>query len=335
MTFTCGSTHALDSLATGLFARTSESFWLPPPDSQTAGAESVDKLFYAILGIATFFFVLIVALMLLFVILYRRRSEVAPDNVRTHNTLLEIIWTAIPLAIVIVIFYWGFVGYMDMRLPPREAYEIDVVARQWNWQFTYPNRYSPDPPILHVPAGQPVRLIMRSEDVIHGLSIPDFRVKMDLVPWRYTKAWFRAKEPGIHELYCTEYCGTGHSDMTTLVEVHKRGEFEAWLEKAAAGLESMGPAERGKRLFVVQGCAGCHSVDGTAKTGPSFQGIWGQEHSFRNAPPAPVDENYVRESIVDPSAKVREGYEDKMNSYQGTFTDEEIGYLIRFIQSLQ
>ncbi len=332
MTFPAGLIATFDSLGTALWAQTSESFWLPPPDSTTAGAESVDRLFYAILWVSVFFFALIVGLMVVFVVVYRRRPGVEPGVSPSHNRALEVTWSVIPAVIVVLIFYWGFVGYMDMRLPPREAFEIDVVARQWQWQFTYANGYSD--PVLHVPVDQPVRLIMRSEDVIHSLSIPDFRVKMDLVPGRYTKTWFRAREPGEHDLYCTEYCGTGHSDMTTQVIVHKPGEFDEWLKKAEAGVAGMSPAERGRRLYVTHGCAGCHSTDGSAKTGPTFKGIWGDTRRFSNAPPAKVDENYVRESIVDPSAKVREGYEDKMNSYQGQFTDEEIGYLIRFIQSL-
>ena len=333
MTFPDGLTRMLDLGGTVPIAQASESFWLPPPDSTTAG--SVDNLFYFILWVSLFFFCLIVGLMVLFVILYRRRSGGSPGKAPTHNTPLEITWTVIPLAIIVVIFYRGFTGYMDMQLPRREAYEIDVVARKWSWQFTYPGGYSD--PILHVPAGQPVRLIMRSEDLIHSLSIPDFRVKMDLVPGRYTKTWFHANKDalGPHDLYCTEYCGTGHSDMTTQVIVHEAADFKRWLEKAAAGEAAMGPAERGRKLYVVHGCAGCHSVDGSAKTGPSFKGIWNQTHRFANAPPAVVDENYIRESIVDPSAKIREGYEDKMNSYQGTFSDEEIGYLIKFIQSLK
>ncbi len=316
---------------TMLLAQAGESFWLPPPDSTTAG--SVDSLFYFILWVSVFFFALINVLMAWFVIRYRRRDGVGPGDAPSHNTLLEITWSVIPLIIVVVIFYWGLTGYMNMRLPPRESYEIDVVARQWGWQFNYANGYTD--PILHVPAGEPVRLIMRSEDVIHSLSIPDFRVKMDLVPGRYTRTWFNAKEAGVHELYCTEYCGTGHSDMTTQVIVHEPGTFLKWLEKAAAGIADMTPAERGRRLYVTNGCAGCHSIDGSAKTGPSFKGIWGQTHRFSNASPAVVDENYIRESIVDPSAKITEGYDDKMNSYLGTFSDEELGYLIKFIQSLQ
>ena len=316
---------------TMLLAQAGESFWLPPPDSTTA--ESVDSLFYFILWVCVFFFALINVLMAWFVIRYRRRDGVGPGDAPSHNTLLEITWSVIPFIIVVVIFYWGLTGYMNMRLPPRESYEIDVVARQWGWQFIYGNGYTD--PILHVPAGEPVRLIMRSEDVIHSLSIPDFRVKMDLVPGRYTSTWFRADKAGEHELYCTEYCGTGHSDMTTQVIVHEPGTFLKWLDKAAAGVAGMTPAERGRRLYVTNGCAGCHSIDGSAKTGPSFQGIWGQTHRFSNASAAVVDENYVRESILDPSAKVREGHADKMNSYMGTFSDEELGYLIKFIQSLQ
>lgn len=322
--------HPLSFIVAPL-AQTSESFWLPPPDSTTAG--SVDWLFYFILGVSTFFFVLIAVLMITFVILYRRRPETALQESASHNTLLEITWSVIPVMIVVVIFYLGFVGYMDMRLPPREAYEIDVVARQWSWQFNYPNGLTDT--ILHVPAGQPVRLVMRSEDVIHSLSIPDFRVKMDLVPGRYTRTWFRANEPGEHKLYCTEYCGTDHSTMTTLVKVYKQGEFEDVLEKLLMGIAAMTPAERGERLYVSYGCAQCHSTDGSANTGPSFKGIWGETHEFTNARPAKVDENFVRESILDPSAKVRAGYQDKMNSFRGQVSDEEIGFLVKFIQSLK
>jgi cytochrome c oxidase subunit 2 len=316
---------------TMLFAQASESFWLPPPDSTMAG--EVHSLFYFILWVCTFFFLLIVSLMIYFVIRYRRREGHGPGDAPSHNTLLEITWTVIPLIVVTIIFYWGFVGYIKMRLPPRESYEINVVARQWSWQFKYAEGY--DDIILHVPAGEPVRLIMRSEDVIHSLSIPDFSVKMDVVPGRYTKTWFRADKPGVHELYCTEYCGTDHSTMTTQVIVHEPGTFQQWLKNAAAGVAGMSPIEKGRRLYISQGCAGCHSTDGKVNTGPSFKGIWGQTHRFSNASPTVVDENYIRESIVNPSAKVREGYQNQMNSYQGQLSDEELEFLIKFIQSLK
>ena len=314
-----------------LLGQTDGSFWLPPPDSTTAGA--VDGLFYFLLWMSLIFFTLIVGVMVLFVVLYRRRPGVEPGKTPSHNTLLEITWSAIPLGLVVFIFYWGFVGYLDMRLPPRDAYEINVVAQKWQWMFKYANDHVDTD--LHVPVDQPVRLIMRSNDVIHSLSVPDFRVKMDVVPGRYTKTWFRAKEPGQHLLLCTEYCGTGHSDMTASVVVHKPGDFAIWLDDAARFAADMTPADRGELLWRRHGCQGCHSTDGTAKTGPSFQGIWGEEHTFVRGSPAVVDENYIRESVLDPSAKVREGYKDQMNSYKGSLTDEEIDDLIEFIKALK
>lgn len=319
-------------LPSPLFGRTSESFWLPPPDSTTSG--SVDGLFYFLVGLSAFFFLLIAFLMVLFLVLYRHREGVGPAGSARHNTALEITWTVIPLILVIIIFYFGFTGYMDMRLPPREAYEIRVVAQKWQWIFKYPTGHVDQE--LHVPVNQAVRLIMESKDVIHSLSIPDFRVKMDVVPGRYTKTWFQATSEAVgqHLLLCTEYCGTGHSDMSAVVWVHKRGEFERWLEDAGKFMDELPPAQRGELLYRRHGCQGCHSTDGTAKTGPSFKGIFGETHTFSNASAAVVDENYIRESILDPSAKIRQGFSDKMNSYKGTLRDEEIADIIEFIKSL-
>jgi len=314
-----------------LLGQASDSFWLPPPDSTTAA--HVDRAFYFVLYLSIFFFLLIAVLMVVFVVRYRARPGVGPGEAPSHNTPLEVTWTVIPLLLVIVIFYLGFKGYMDMRLPPRDAYEIEVVAQKWQWLFKYPSGHVDSE--LHVPAGQAVRLLMQSRDVIHSLFIPDFRVKMDVVPGRYTKTWFQAKDPGQHLLLCTEYCGTGHSDMTTTVVVHKPGEFEKWLADADKFAEDMPPAERGALIYRRQGCQGCHSIDGTAKTGPSFKGIYGQTHNFSNAPPTVVDENYIRESILEPSAKIRAGYPNKMNSFKGQLTDEQISDLIAFIKSLK
>jgi len=320
------------STASGwLLGQAGESFWLPPPDSTLAGA--VDPVFYFILWVSVFFFGLITLLMVLFLVRFRRRAGIGPTPSPSHNTPLEVTWSVIPLILVILIFYFGFTGYMDMRVPPREAYEIHVVAQRWQWMFKYPNGHVDEN--LHVPVDQAVRLIMQSKDVIHSLFIPDFRVKMDVVPGRYTKTWFQAKEPGQHLLLCTEYCGTGHSDMSATVFVHAAGKFEKWLADAGKFMEDLPPAERGELLYRRHGCQGCHSADGTAKTGPSFQGIFGQTHAFTNAPPTQVDENYIRESILEPSAKVRQGYSDKMNSYKGSLNDEEIADLIEFIKSLK
>ncbi len=314
-----------------LLAKDEGSFWLPPPSSTTAA--EVDSLFMFIFYVSTFFFVLIVVLMMVFVVIYRRRPGVDPGPAPSHSTVLEVTWTVIPLLIVIAIFYWGFEGYMDMRTSPREAYDIRVTGRKWNWEFTYPNGYVDS--VLHVPVDEPVRLTMTSQDVIHSLFIPAFRVKMDLVPGRYTQTWFRAMKPGEYDLYCAEYCGTKHSDMLSSVVVHPPGEFETWLDKASNFLETMSPVDAGRALYDRRGCAQCHSLDGSARVGPSFKGIYGQTHSFTNAPDTPVDDNYLRESILEPGKKIREGYKNQMPTYKGILSDPEITAIIEFIKSLK
>ncbi|MCR4413346.1 MAG: cytochrome c oxidase subunit II [Thermoguttaceae bacterium] len=315
-----------------LLAEAGGTFWLPPQSSSTA--RYVDAAFHLVLGISTFFFLLIVALMVVFVLRYRRRPGVGPAKSPSHSTALEITWSVIPLGLVVVIFSLGFYGYMEIRTAPRTAYEILVTAQKWKWTFRYPNGY--EDPELHVPVDEPVRLVMQSQDVIHSLFIPAFRLKMDVVPGRYTTTWFRAIAPGEYDLTCTEYCGTGHSDMVTKVVVHAPGEFEPWLRKADEQAQSLAPVDAGRRL-VTQRCASCHSVDGTQvpNGGPSFKGIFGQTHTFTKGPPQVVDENYLRESILDPSKRIREGYEDRMSTFRGQLTDKQITNIIEYIKSLK
>lgn len=320
-----------DSLS--LLAQSGGSFWLPPPGSTTAPV--VDNIFYLILSIATFFFLLIVVLMTVFVILYRRREGVAPGVAPSHNTPLEVAWTVVPVGIVAMLFYLGFNGYMDMRTMPREGYEIRVIGQKWKWLFQYPNGHVDEN--LHVPVAEPVRLTMTSEDVIHSLFIPAFRVKMDVVPGRYTQTWFQALEPGAYDLYCSEYCGTGHSDMLAKVIVHKPGEFKKWLAEAGDFMKNKTPAQAGEELYRRRGCAQCHSTDGTARAngGPSFKGIYGKRVDFEDGTSATADDNYLRESILDPQAKIVAGYRPIMPTYKGLVNDREITAIIEFIKSLK
>jgi cytochrome c oxidase subunit II len=305
------------------------SFWLPP--ARSSGAAAVDAVFYFILGVSTFFFLLIVALMTLFVILYRRRPGVQPGPAPTHNTGLEVVWTVIPLGIAGYIFYQGFTGYMELRHTPPNTYNISVRAQKWKWIFGYDNGNEEGD--LHVPVDRPVRLTMTSEDVIHSLFIPNFRLKMDVVPGRYTTTWFKALEPGTYDLYCAEYCGTGHSDMLAKVIVHEPGQFEKWLQEAGDLLKKLPPAEAGRRLVKMR-CTSCHTIDGSPLIGPSFKGIWGQTHTFTNAQPTAVDENYVRESILEPAAKIREGYQPTMPTFKGILSDQQITAIIEFLKTL-
>lgn len=305
--------------------------WMPP-QSSTVAAE-VDWLFNFILGISVFFFALIVVIMLVFVIRYRRREgrEVAEASA-SHNTALEVIWTGIPVILVAVIFYFGFTSYLNMSTPPANAYEIQVTGQKWNWSFTYPNGYVDQN--LHVPQDRPVRLVMSSVDVIHSLFIPAFRIKMDVLPGRYSKAWFEATQAGEYNIFCAEYCGTSHSDMMAMAIVHPRGEFESWLEKASNFLLTMTPVDGGRRVYEIHGCAQCHSVDGGPRTGPTFFKLFGKEEAMADGSTVVVDENYIRESILEPNEQVVAGYEPVMPTYQGRIKDDEITALIAYMKSL-
>ncbi len=267
-----------------------------------------------------------------FAIAYRRRPGHQAEKTATHSNLLEVTWTIIPTLIVAYVFYAGFSAYMQMQVAPQNSYEILVKAQKWNWFFTYPNGHIDSD--LHVPVDEPVKLIMSSEDVIHSLFIPAFRVKMDCVPGRYTYAWFRGTKEGTYNLLCTEYCGDSHFDMLANVVVHKSGEFEAWLENAANFYKNLPPAEAGQILFTRR-CNQCHSSDGTVKTGPSFKGVFGAEHKMRDGSMVKVDENYIRESILDPQAKVVAGFQPVMPTFKGILTDEEINFLIEYMKTLE
>ncbi len=323
----------IDAVLGTILAQSEPKYWMPPQSSTTA--EHVDSVYWFIFWISAFFFALIIGVMVLFVIRYRRRKagDKGDPTAPHHHTPLELIWSGIPLLLVIVIFYVSFRAYMDMATAPAGTYDINVTAMRWTWQFEYPNGWVDD--VLHVPADRPVRLVMTSEDVIHSLSIPDFRVKMDVVPGRYTKTWFRAKEPGKHPLYCTEFCGTGHSDMTTWVRVHEEKDFEAWLEDASSFVDRMPPAEAGELLYKKRGCTQCHSTDGKSGIGPSFKGVFGHKVVFRDGSDLIADENYVRESIFSPHVKVVAGYDNVMPTYKGRLKDKEITAIIAFLKTLK
>jgi cytochrome c oxidase subunit 2 len=313
------------------------SFWFPPQSSTFAGR--VDGLFFYIFWTSTIFFVGIMATAAYFVIRYRRRDGVKAGQTSSHNTALELTWSILPGLLLIPMFYFGFTEYMDARTPPAQAYEIQVTAMKWKWLFTYPNGHVDED--LHAPVGVPVRLTMRSEDVIHSLFIPDFRTKMDVVPGRYTTNWFQANEAGTHQIFCAEYCGQQHSSMKASVVIHEPGQFETWLANADKDDPSVPPAKKGEKLFNLRGCTQCHALEAKpGMAGPSFKGdsgsgIFGETHTMTDGTTALVDENYIRESILDPEAKVVRGFKPQMPSFKGKISDKDITNLIEFIKSLK
>jgi len=310
-------------------------FFLPPAKSTLAS--EYDALFNFV-HISSFILIVgIIAALIYFIVKYRRKSENEMTPVITHNNKLEITWSVIPLVLVLIIFGWGFKNFMLMTTPPDDAYEIQVTGQQWLWQFQYDNGAQTTNE-LHVPAGRPIKLVMSSRDVIHSFFVPDYRIKQDVVPGQYTQAWFNAPEPGESIIFCTEYCGTAHSDMLGTIVVHEQDEFETWLASNAGGAggppSDLTPAEWGKQLAEQYACTTCHSTDGTRLVGPSWQGKFGSEERLTDGTSVTVDENYIRESILEPNAKVVEGFPAVMNTYQGQLNDEQINAIIEYIKTL-
>lgn len=311
------------------------SFWFGPKASTYAG--EVDWLFDFIMWISAVFFVLIIGIGAYFAVKYRRREGQDVEPSPTHNTSLELVWSVIPTILVAVIFWYGFEIYMDIRSVPRNTYDVNVTAFQWGWEFQYPNGHVTNE--LRVPQNERVRLVMTSKDVIHSLWIPDFRTKADCVPGRFSYIWFQAPKEGEHWLWCTEYCGTGHSEMGALVTVMERSKFDAWLKKDSDIHGNNSPVDAGKLLYQRRGCAGCHSVDGSAMTGPTF--VWAKSGAKWQEPREvtsgrnPIfDENYIQQSIWEPDAEYVKGYAPAMASYAGQLTQQDINAIIAYLKDL-
>lgn len=302
------------------------------PQEASTYAAGVDWLFYLILAICAFFFFLILVLVVYFAIRFRARPGHVAQPSPSHSTGLELTWTIIPTIIVVVLFYLGFRTYIDIITPPPQPYQINVTARKWSWSFTYPNGHVDNN--LYLPKDTPVLLVLQSEDVIHSLYVPAFRVKRDCVPGRYNKMWVQATQTGEFQLFCAEYCGTRHSTMLAKVHVKPQPEFAQWLSDAGNWVAKMPPAEAGAKLFAMRGCNQCHSIDGSGNTGPTLKNVFGYDVPLKDGSAVRADEDFIRESILNPSAKIVKGYENVMPSFQGQFKDNEISAVIAYLQSL-
>jgi len=320
--------NLLTNLSLALQSGSGSTFWMPPESSTVAG--QVDAAFYFIYWIAVFFFVGIVTAMVIIVIKYRSREGHKPKKAPNHSLALELTWSIIPLILVIFIFWTNFRTFISLETPPANSYQVNVVAMKWKWLFEYPNGFVSEE--LHVPAEKPVTLTLRSEDVIHSFFVPDFRIKKDVVPGRFNKTWFEAKEPGEHWVLCAEYCGTKHSDMLAKLVVHSAEGFADWLAKADTMYDSYAPFEAGEAMFQRYGCAQCHSVDGKASTGPTFLDAYNTERTFVDGTITVMDENYIRESILDPQAKVVKGFQPVMPTFQGKLKENQIAWIIAYIK---
>lgn len=306
------------------------TFWLPPQASTTA--HEIDALFNFILWASVIVLVGVTYYMVKFAWKYRRRSHAdRPVDVNPSHWL-ELSWVIIPSLLVLVVFFWGFKAFVSAGIPPDNAYEIRVVGKKWLWEFEYPNGTT-SVGDLYVPVGEPVELVMTSTDVIHSFFIPDFRVKHDAVPNRYSTIWFEVKEAGEYQVLCTEYCGTSHSEMYAKVIAVDRGEFNQWVR--TGGDDTSLPLPRlGEELYAQQACNACHSVDGSAKVGPTWLGTWGQERPFADGGSAVMDANYTVESIVQPQAHIVAGYENAAMPAYPNLSERQLAGIVAYIREL-
>jgi cytochrome c oxidase subunit 2 len=304
--------------------------WLPNQGSTLA--TQVDQGWNYAMWVSVIIFAIVMGAMFYFMWRYRRREENERTKEVDHSTKLEIAWSLIPLGILMWLFFVGLRGFVFASVPPRDAYTINVQAHKWAWDFTYPGGFGST--ALVVPKGQPVRLVMSSQDVLHSFYIPSFRIKQDVVPGSYSTLWFEATEAGDTLLECAEYCGTNHSMMMRMVKVMEPADFKKWEAQQGTVKD---PAALGEELYAQRGCAGCHSLDGSLKPpgsgGPSFKGIFGSSVKLADGSTVVVDEAYIRESVLNPGAKVVAGFPNGlMPVFQGQLKDKQIEGIIAFIK---
>jgi len=300
------------------------------PEQASTVAGQVDALFLFLVAITVFFTGLIFLLVVVFALKYRRRSDDERPKAIHGSLVLEAFWTVVPLGIALVIFVWGTYLYYVISRPPAAAMEVYVVGKQWMWKLQHPTGQR-EINELHVPVNRPVRLTMTSEDVIHSFYVPAFRIKADVVPGKYTSTWFEATKTGEYHLFCAEYCGTSHAVMGGRIVVMEPAEYERWLTGEASA-ESLPAA--GEALFARLACNTCHKSDGSGR-GPSLVGKFGKTEKLTSGETVAVDESYVRESILNPQAKITTGYPPIMPTFKGLVTEDQLLQLIAYIKSLK
>jgi len=298
----------------------------PARASTTAG--SVDALFIFLVALSALMTAAIFTMILVFAIRYRRRRGVVAEQIE-GSTALEITWSVIPFCIFMVIFVWGAMIYFKERTPPRGATEVYVVAKQWMWKLQHEEGQR-EINELHVPVGRDVKLIMTSQDVIHSFFVPAFRIKQDVLPGRYTTAWFHPTKAGTYHLFCAEYCGSQHSGMIGQVVVLEPAQYQAWLSGGGA---TGTLASNGQNMFLQLGCSTCHRSD-TQGRGPNLAGLFGKPVQLEDGRVVTADENYIRESILAPGAKVVSGFKPIMPVFQGLVNEEQLNALVAYVKSL-
>lgn len=310
------------------------SNYMPPQASTIAGY--FDSL-YGFLVVASFIScVLVIGGLIWFAFKYRRKVEGEKTPYISHSTLLEFLWSFIPFVIFMIVFVWGWWIFDKMRTVPDNALEVNVMAQKWNWDFMYKSGRKTSSE-FYVPVNTPVKMIMTSKDVIHSFYVPAFRIKQDVVPGIYTSVWFEATKEGTFQLFCTEYCGEGHSAMLAKIHVLPKDKYEEWLSNDP--YKGLSLLQIGEKLFSAKQCVTCHNTTSERKIGPGLAGVFGHEHTLTDGTNQIVDENYIRESILNPNAKIMAANPPfppgLMPTFQGQLSEQEVAGLIEYLKSLK
>jgi cytochrome c oxidase subunit II len=297
------------------------------PESASTTAGSVDALYIFLVLVSGIMTVLIFTVLTVFAVRFRRRTGKRAEQIE-GSSHLEITWSVIPFCVFMSFFVWGAAIYFHERTPPQDPAEVYTVAKQWMWKFEH---FGGQREIneLHVPIGRDVKLIMTSQDVIHSFYVPAFRIKQDVLPGRYTTIWFHPTKAGTYHLFCAEYCGTQHSGMIGWVMVMEPRDYEAWI--GGGGNQPL--AVTGQKLFSELGCVTCHRSDVQGR-GPNLAGVFGKPVLLEDGRTLIADENYIRESILEPGAKVVKGFKPVMPTFQGQVSDEQLNALVAYVKSL-
>jgi len=304
------------------------NFSLFPPEASKIAAQS-DALYFFMVLVSLVGLTLVMFLILGFSLLYSKKRHPVATQIE-GSTLLEATWTIIPLGLFLIMFVWGALLYFRIYTPPANAMNIYVVGKQWMWKVEHPGGQH-EINSLHVPTGRAVQLTLISQDVFHSFSIPAFRVKREAIPGRYTTVWFEATKPGTYHLFCTQYCGTNHSQMIGQVVVMTPDDFRQWLAGSTSG-NSL--AQNGERLFASLSCNACHNARPDAR-GPNLVGVYGSKLTLSSGQTVTVDDAYLRQAILNPAQNITQGYAPIMPTYQGQISEEGVFSLVEYLKNLQ